>query len=106
MVTDILKQLGPAMVGIRWVTLAGRKMLWIAGVFPRTRWAVSMIYAVVTSARGEVPKWVGRRREMDDTRDKAALAAVKALMWASTLLQIFSRGLVRSVNLNQPEIQF
>ena len=56
------------------VTFASRKMSWIAGVSPRTRWAVNMIHTVDTTSQADVRngqeearRWTsssGRRQEM------------------------------------------
>ena len=62
------------------VSLAGR-LSWIAGLLPRLRWAVRVIYAVVAQTRRDELSGAERRRAQSraDTRVKRGLVASKRL---------------------------
>eukprot|EP00971_Amphidinium_carterae_P206362 4095070-Amphidinium_carterae.1 len=48
--TEISSILATTMVGLRRLRSLTGRLSWAAGVLPRARWAVNILYAVVTSA--------------------------------------------------------
>ena len=81
------------MISMREVRSVAGKLSWMAGICPRLRWAVSVLFAVLKGAvRDEVTGEEERRAAMrTDTRPKKGLVAVKrfgtTLRWIVVLLQ-------------------
>ena len=84
---EIQHMLHNSMIGVKKLrSLAGR-LSWVAGVVPRLRWAVNVVYAVISAVDKDVNDGVEemRRNNRRDNRNKAALVATKrcsvALRW-------------------------
>ena len=83
------------------------KLSWMAGVIPRIRWAVSVLYAVLADAERE-EKW-GKEEERaerrDDKRVKKGLVAVKrmgvAREWLIKILSYRDAFTLRTVKLKE-----
>eukprot|EP00971_Amphidinium_carterae_P317743 6316399-Amphidinium_carterae.1 len=67
------------MTGLRRLRSLTGRLSWAAGVLPRARWAVNILYAVVTSAFKDVATRTEelRRRKRPDGRDKSFLVPTK-----------------------------
>ena len=73
--SELKSILEASMAGVRGpMSLAGR-LSWISRVLPRLRWAVCLVYAVVSAVDKDMAKGIEeqRRRCRLDSRDKAAL---------------------------------
>ena len=53
------------------------KLSWLAGILPRTRWAVSIFYCTLADAEREAVEGVAKRQ--GDNRPKRGLVPVKRL---------------------------
>ena len=97
------------MVGLRATT--GR-LSWIAGIVPRVRWAVTVLYAVVASAEADALSGAEARRAQGraDSRAKDWLVPVKrfelARGWLEDLFAKRDRWLLREELLGESEPQF
>ena len=90
------------MVSLRQVT--GR-LSWLAGILPRCRWCVTILYGVMASVEHDIKSGEEERRaaKRKDTRTKEGLVAVKRLalprMWFLRLLAEPDKLLIRSISL-------
>ena len=80
-----------SMVGVKRLRKLTGRLLWAAGIVPRSRWAVSTFYGVVTDALRAQKEGVERRRQLErkDARDKSGLVAVARLGLALHWMQKF-----------------
>ena len=85
MIQEILSELEnileASMVGVRRLRSLSGRLSWISGVVPRLRWAVCMVYAVVTAVDKDVAEGIEeqRRRCRLDSGDKAAFGGDQGL---------------------------
>ena len=97
---DVEGMLATSMVGVRRLRALAGRLSWIAGVVPRLRWVVNVVYAVVAAVDSDVGsgREEQRRATRPDARDKAATKRCRtALVWVRALLAHFPGGLTRSV---------
>lgn len=94
-----------SMVGVKRLRSYTGRLSWVAGVLPRLRWTVCILYAVVYSSEEDKASGVEEQRRLNrsDNRPKHYLVAVKrfalALLWISTLLKAAGPSLERVVPL-------
>ena len=67
------------MVSFKEVQQLTGRLSWIAGILPRTRWAVSIMYAVLSDAKRSENEEKKRATKRADQRPKVGLIAVKRL---------------------------
>eukprot|EP00959_Pyramimonas_sp_CCMP1952_P062443 1305736-Pyramimonas_sp.AAC.1 len=85
MVAELLASLellaSGAMVSLRELKRCTGKHSWVAGLLPRIRWAVSIMYAVAASAEGDIRSGAEERRRLrrEDPRPKHGLVAAKRI---------------------------
>ena len=100
------------MVGFRELRATTGRLSWIAGIVPRVRWAVTVLYAVVTSAEADALSGAEARRAQGraDSRAKDWLVPVKrfelARGWLEDLFAKPDRWLLREELLVESEPQF
>ena len=79
------------MVSFKEVQQLTGRLSWIAGILPRTRWAVSIMYAVLSDAKRSENEERQRAAKRVDQRPKVGLIAVKRLelprKWFVTLFK-------------------
>eukprot|EP00913_Durusdinium_trenchii_P011074 g10396.t1 len=79
------------MVSVKEVQQLTGRLSWIAGILPRTRWAVSIMYAVLGDAKRSENEERQRAAKRVDQRPKVGLIAVKRLelprRWFVTLFK-------------------
>lgn len=70
-----------SMVGVKSTT---GKLSWIAGIIPRCRWAVSILYGVIANHERDVASGAEARRaaSREDTREKPGLVPAKRMRLA------------------------
>eukprot|EP00438_Fugacium_kawagutii_P032452 Skav223756 [mRNA] locus=scaffold3575:525258:528900:- [translate_table: standard] len=83
MLSELLDQLsewrGKGMVSLKAVRAATGRLSWVAGILPRCRWAVSIMYAVVAAVDADVKsgeEWVRAAKRDSDQRPKLGLVPV------------------------------
>ena len=95
------------MIPLRELRKTTGKLSWMAGVIPRIRWAVSVLYAVLADAEREekLGKEEARAEKRDDKRVKKGLIAVKRLgvarEWLIKILSYRDAFTLRSVKLKE-----
>lgn len=64
------------------------KLSWIAGIIPRCRWAVSVLYGVIADHKRDVASGAEARRaaSREDTRDKSGMVHTKRVLLAKEWL--------------------
>eukprot|EP00438_Fugacium_kawagutii_P032790 Skav211927 [mRNA] locus=scaffold1086:171492:172376:+ [translate_table: standard] len=70
------------MVGLRALRAATGRLSWVAGILPRCRWAVSILYAVVSSAEADEynnTEWVRAAMREGDQRPKTGLVPMNRI---------------------------
>ena len=70
---------GKGMIALRELRSCTGKLSWIAGVLPRTRWCVSILYAVIADCLRAQREGDHRGRSSKDPRDKHGLVHVKRI---------------------------
>ena len=96
---------GKGMVSLREVRQVTGKLSWLAGVLPRCRWCVTIMYAVMASVEHDQRSGEEARRaeKRADTRTKEGLVACKRLalpqMWFLRLLAEPDKLMTRSISL-------
>ena len=67
------------MISLREVQQVTGRLSWVAGILPRTRWAVSIMYAVIADVKRAEEDERRRASQRSDTRPKHGLVSVKRL---------------------------
>ncbi|CAL1127091.1 unnamed protein product [Cladocopium goreaui] len=77
-----------AMVSLKSLKSTTGKLSWIAGIIPRCRWAVSILYGVIADHERDVASGAEARRSAarEDPRDKAHLVPAKRMRLAKEWL--------------------
>ena len=79
------------MVSMKDLRAVTGRLSWVAGILPRCRWAVSILYAVMTSCIQDNEKEIARATQRKDTRPKLGMVPVKRLelprRWFLRMLQ-------------------
>ena len=89
------------MISLKEVKSVTGKLSWIAGVLPRMRWAVSVLYAVVSEVERDQRDGTEEQRasKREDTRPKVGLIPVKRLgnvhLWLQKLFENPEKLLIR-----------
>ena len=95
------------MIPLRELRKTTGKLSWMAGVIPRIRWSVSVLYAVLADAEREekMGKEETRAEKRDDKRVKRGLVAVKRLgvarEWLIKILSYRDAFTLRTVKLKE-----
>eukprot|EP00971_Amphidinium_carterae_P142925 2831655-Amphidinium_carterae.1 len=83
---ELHKIITSSMVGVRRLRSLTGRLSWAAGILPRARWAVNILYAVLASvdrdAKGGIEEQ--RRQRRKDQRDKSFLVPTKRVALALT----------------------
>eukprot|EP00438_Fugacium_kawagutii_P003234 Skav228677 [mRNA] locus=scaffold3331:11275:11961:+ [translate_table: standard] len=94
------------MVSLKAVRAATGRLSWVAGILPRCRWAVSIMYAVVAAVDADVrsgEEWVRAAKRDSDQRPKIGLVPVNRialpLEWFVLLLTMPQELLLRTEKL-------
>jgi hypothetical protein len=94
---------GAGMIGLKELRATTGKLSWVAGILPRMRWAVSIMYAVVASAERDAKTGAEEERaakRAKDNRPKPDLVAVARFelprAWLMKLLSQADNLLLRS----------
>ena len=109
---ELLSLSGQSMVGIRRLRTVTGRLSWAAGVLPRMRWAVSILYAVLASFERDVLSGAeeARRLRRSDQRSKETLLPTKrlglALRWLISLFQGLTGAVERSVPATPPRLEW
>ena len=113
---EILEKLlawkGKGMISLRDLRATTGKLSWVAGIVPRLRWAVSILYAVVADVEATESKGIEVERTMrrSDQRPKLGLVPVKrfelARSWLETVFQSSSQWLTRNEDLEEEHPEF
>ena len=96
---------GKGMVSLREVRQVMGRLSWLAGVLPRCRWCVTILYGVLASVEHDQRSGQEERRAARrlDNRAKEGLVAVKRLdlprMWFLRLLADPDKLMLRTINL-------
>lgn len=106
MVKDLLTKMrewqGTGMIGLKELRAVTGKLSWVAGILPRMRWAVSIMYAVVAAAERDAKSGAEEERaaKRRDSRPKPDLVAVSRFelprAWLMKLLLQADNLLLRS----------
>ena len=82
---------GKGMIAFRDLRATTGKLSWMAGIIPRIRWVVSIMYAVVASVESDIKTGVEKARASarTDKRIKEGLVAVKNIELPRIWLQAF-----------------
>ena len=97
------------MISLKSLRRTTGKLSWMAGIIPRMRWAVTVMYAVLADAERDEKEGKEERRaeKRDDKRRKKGLVAVKRLgATRSWLMRMFSYQdafMLRTVKLREDE---
>lgn len=79
------------MVSLKEVQQVTGRLSWVAGILPRTRWAVSIMYAVIADTKRDEDQERKRASKRADQRPKFGLVSVKRLelprRWFVTLFK-------------------
>ena len=80
---------GVGMIGLKELRATTGRLSWMAGILPRTRWAVSMLYAVVASAEKDAASGAeeSRAAKRKDQRPKPDMVAVSRFEMPRAWLQ-------------------
>lgn len=100
MINEFLTKLksweGTGVIGLRELRATTGRLSWMAGILPRTRWAVTILYAVVASAERDALAGVEAERaakRAKDQRPKENMVAVSRFeLPRAWLAYLFSRA--------------
>eukprot|EP00435_Cladocopium_sp_Y103_P014598 s616_g3.t1 len=97
LVEETLNQLQSwsGMVPLKTLRSTTGKLSWVAGILPRARWAVSILYATIADVERDMKQNKEHdraRRRAGDDRDKTGLVPVKRLQLARTWLLAMLRA--------------
>ena len=97
------------MISLKSLRRTTGKLSWMAGIIPRMRWAVTVMYAVLADAEREEKegKEETRAEKRDDKRRKRGLVAVKRLgatrAWLMKMFSYQDAFMLRTVKLKEDE---
>ena len=97
---------GKGMIGLREVRQVTGRLSWLAGILPRCRWCVTILYSVMASVEHDrrTGEEARRAEKRADNRPKEGLVPVKRMalpmMWFLRLLEEPDKLLLRSISLS------